>query len=161
MKIRRWSRRRAWALGSVALAVAAGAAITSGTASAAITAPARGCCRLLTQSVAAGWGINAVGELGNGTGNLDSAVNPNWTAVTGLSGVAAVSADAAGLALASDGTVWAWGNNLGNGSPNSSDVPVQVPSLSGIVAVSAGSNVSVALRSDGTVWTWAGMPTVI
>jgi alpha-tubulin suppressor-like RCC1 family protein len=148
------------AAGSVALALglAAGAAATSVAASAAVTAPARGCCHILTQSAAAGWGINGDGQLGNGTGNLDSAVNPNWTAVTGLtSGVVQISAgDASALALTSDGSVWAWGNNLGNGASNPSDVPVQVPGLTGIAAVSAGSNVSVALRSDGTVWTWGG-----
>ena len=157
MNTRRWSRRMAWVLGSAALVLAAGATVTSGVASAGVTAPARSCCHLLTQSAAAGWGINANGNLGNGTGNIYLAVNPNWTAVIGLSSVAAVSAgDAVALALTSDGSVWAWGDNLGNGSPNSSDVPVQVPSLSDIVAVSAGSNVSVALRSDGTVWTWGG-----
>jgi alpha-tubulin suppressor-like RCC1 family protein len=60
----------------------------------------------------------------------------------------------------SDGTVWAWGNNmfgqLGNGSTISSLIPVQVPGLSGIVSVSAGDNYSIALKRDGTVWTWGG-----
>jgi alpha-tubulin suppressor-like RCC1 family protein len=160
MKTQRWSGLMARAVGSVALTLglAAGSATTSGAASAAVTAPVRGCCHLLTQSAAAAWGINGLGQLGNGTGSLDSAVNPNWTAVSGLSsGVAAVSADDAdALALTSDGSVWAWGRNLGTGSSNTSDVPVQVPGLAGIVAVSAGSDVSAALRSDGTVWTWGG-----
>jgi alpha-tubulin suppressor-like RCC1 family protein len=152
----------AWALGSAALALAAGATVTSATASAAITAPARSCCHFLTESAAAAWGINAHGELGNGTGNLYLVTNPNWNPVIGLSsGVVQVATGYAhALALTSDGSVWAWGGNgsgqLGDGNTTDSDVPVQVLDLTGIVQVSAGTDVSVALRSDGTVWTWGG-----
>jgi alpha-tubulin suppressor-like RCC1 family protein len=65
------------------------------------------------------------------------------------------------LALKNDGTVWTWGNNsngqLGNGTNGpgtDSNIPVQVPGLSGMTAVAAGNNFSVALKNDGTVWTW-------
>jgi alpha-tubulin suppressor-like RCC1 family protein len=62
------------------------------------------------------------------------------------------------LALTSDGTVWAWGRNswgqLGNGTWNNSNVPVQVSGLTGITAIAAGAAYSLALKSDGTVWTW-------
>jgi hypothetical protein len=62
------------------------------------------------------------------------------------------------LAVKSDGTVWAWGANwsgqLGNGTNTSSNVPVQVTGLSGVVAVAGGGNHSLALKSDGTVWAW-------
>jgi alpha-tubulin suppressor-like RCC1 family protein len=78
-----------------------------------------------------------------------------------LSGVTQVSAGALhSLALRSDGTVWAWGNNwfgqLGNGTTNgaSPSAPVQVPGLTGITQVSASGFQSLALRSDGTVWQW-------
>jgi len=63
-----------------------------------------------------------------------------------------------GLALRSDGTVWAWGRGiqgqLGNGALSTSGTPVQVFGLTGVVAVSAGIDDSLALRSDGTVWAW-------
>jgi alpha-tubulin suppressor-like RCC1 family protein len=62
------------------------------------------------------------------------------------------------LALKDNGTVWAWGNNqygqLGDGATTSRSTPVQVPGLSGIIMVGAGTNFSVALKSDGTVWVW-------
>ena len=70
------------------------------------------------------------------------------------------------LALAADGTVWAWGNNtkgtIGQGSALSNSIPyaVQVKSstgdgvLSDIVMVAAGGNHSVALDKNGRVWTW-------
>ncbi len=107
------------------------------------------------------WGANATGALGNGgNGNLNAPVQ-----VSGLSSVVAIagggypqSASDSSLALKSDGTVWAWGDNqfgeLGNGSTSNSNVPVQVSGLSGVVAIAGGAYHSLALTSDGTVWAW-------
>jgi alpha-tubulin suppressor-like RCC1 family protein len=62
------------------------------------------------------------------------------------------------VAIASDGTVWAWGYNgdgeLGNGTTTSSLTPVQVSGLSNVVSVASGDYHSVALEADGSVWTW-------
>ena len=62
------------------------------------------------------------------------------------------------LALKSDGTVWAWGDNsafqLGNGSQTDRYTPVQVSGLSGVKAIAAGSVHNLALKQDGTVWSW-------
>ena len=66
--------------------------------------------------------------------------------------------DSHSLALASDGTVWAWGSNgsghLGNGTTEDRPTPVQVMGLEDITAVAAGASHSLALASDGTVWAW-------
>jgi alpha-tubulin suppressor-like RCC1 family protein len=60
--------------------------------------------------------------------------------------------------LKEDGTVWAWGKNdfgqLGNGSYNDSDLPVQVSNLTDVAAISANYDYNLALREDGTVWFW-------
>lgn len=62
------------------------------------------------------------------------------------------------VALKSDGTVWAWGENdyrqLGDGTRTNSSKPVQTIGLTDIIAVTAGSAHSAALKSDGTVWSW-------
>ncbi len=62
------------------------------------------------------------------------------------------------MALKSDGTVWAWGDNefgqLGDGTTIVSIIPVQIPGLNGVIALAAGRNHTVALKSDGTVWAW-------
>ena len=66
--------------------------------------------------------------------------------------------DGFSLALKSNGSVWAWGDNyygkLGIGSVEDSCMPVKVPTLSDIVSVSAGGHHSLALKSDGSVWAW-------
>ncbi len=112
------------------------------------------------------WGSNAYGQLGNG--NNSSANTPQEITTSGaLIGkfVTTVSSgNSHSLALASDGTVYAWGQNnygqLGNGNTGTnSNVPVAVSTsgvLSGkiIVAIAAGYGFSLALASDGTVYAW-------
>ncbi len=77
-----------------------------------------------------------------------------------LSGITAVAAGADfAIALKSDGTVWAWGNNdvgqLGNGSLTKSPIAVQVSGLgAGVTAISAGYNHSLAVDTDSVVWAW-------
>jgi len=102
------------------------------------------------------WGSNFYGQIGDGTTiNRSTPVQ-----VAGLGGVTAI---AAGyyhtVALKSDGTVWAWGYNgygqLGDGTNvTSRPTPAQVPGLTGVAAIRAGSDHTIALKNDGTVWTW-------
>jgi hypothetical protein len=62
------------------------------------------------------------------------------------------------LAVKSDGTVWAWGDNyngqLGDGTITRRNTPMQVSGISGAVAVAGGEHHSISITSDGTVWTW-------
>jgi alpha-tubulin suppressor-like RCC1 family protein len=83
----------------------------------------------------------------------------SFTTVTNFTAQAKLSSGLAHtLALAVNGTVWAWGWNqygqLGDGTANNRTTPVQVPGLSNIIAVAAGGDHSLAIKSDGTVWAW-------
>ncbi len=111
------------------------------------------------------WGAGAGGALGDGgTANSDVPVQ-----VAGLRGVRAIAGGSVsgycgygtGFALATDGTVWAWGAVLG-GSGNYCDYnlslrPAKVAGLPGDVAAlaaPANNGVAYALASDGSLWAW-------
>jgi alpha-tubulin suppressor-like RCC1 family protein len=80
--------------------------------------------------------------------------------VSGLSDMVAVAAASFhSLAVRSDGTVWAWGENYEDqldGTTTSRLTPVQVSGLSGVTAVATGGVYSHVVKSDGTVWVWTG-----
>jgi alpha-tubulin suppressor-like RCC1 family protein len=106
------------------------------------------------------WGGNTFGALGDG--NLNNSDVP--VAPSGLKFVTSVSGGAYfSLALLSDGTVMAWGEDefgqLGAAPGEQatlSDVPVPVEGLSNVVQISAGRNFGMALLSNGTVEAWGG-----
>lgn len=103
------------------------------------------------------WGADAYGQLGDGE------VGTNRTTPVEVEGITKATAVAAGgqhnLALLSNGTVMAWGDNqkgqLGLGSVSESvDLPTAVPGLTNVVAIAAGAEFSLALLKDGTVMAW-------
>ena len=105
------------------------------------------------------WGTNDLGQLGIGSTSPVSVNRP--TKVPSLSSITAISAGTShAMALRSDGTVWAWGANtvgeLGIGTQDffAHPTPIQVPGLTGIVAIYAGDLVSYAVKADGTVFGW-------
>ena len=119
------------------------------------------------------WGWNEDGQLGDGTTTDRSrpvqVIGPDGEGfLTGITAVAASRHHS--IARKSDGTVWAWGRNvggqLGDGTNDNSTHPVQASGLTGIVAVAAADSLasslpfpprchSVALRgSDGAVFAW-------
>ena len=116
------------------------------------------------------WGFNSWGQLGNGTsGTANNASAPVAvkTAGTPMEGKTIVQVAAGAthsLALATDGTIYAWGKNeygqLGNDSTTNSPVPVAVKTagtpMDGktIIQIHAGYEHSLALASDGTVYAW-------
>lgn len=122
----------------------------------AIAAGAEHTLALLSNGTVKAWGANENGQLGDG--NLKSSSTP--VAVKGLSKAIAIAAgESFSLALLSNGTVMAWGNNTNGqvGNPEvaeSTDVPVEVSSLSGVTSISAGATHALALLSGGTVMAW-------
>jgi alpha-tubulin suppressor-like RCC1 family protein len=119
----------------------------------------------------AAWGWNQYGQLGDTTTTdryLPVAVNTNSgvSALFGKTVVAVAAGHSHSLALCSDGTVAAWGNNsdgeLGDNTTTNRSVPVAVNTDSGVsalsgrtvVAIAAGLQHSLALCTDGTVAAW-------
>ncbi len=105
------------------------------------------------------WGYNSYGILGNGPNT--SYDQPVPSPISGVSNVVSVAAGSQhALALRTDGTVWAWGDDsygqLGvGGLPwGTTNVPIRSLVLTQIVAIAAGQYHSVALDKNGTVWTW-------
>ncbi len=103
------------------------------------------------------WGWNNHGQLGDGT--TDNRSTP--AQVPGLTHVIAVAAgDWHSVALRDDHTVWVWGRNdygqlgLGAGDTTDRHGPVQVPGLTNVIAIDAGTHHTVAIRSDDTLWSW-------
>jgi alpha-tubulin suppressor-like RCC1 family protein len=111
------------------------------------------------------WGLNDIGELGNGT--VSEPGNPARVPVrTSLPPGARIRAVSAGcnmaLAVTSQGQVLGWGTNrdgrlgLGPGGPRHSLVPVkvQIPAGNKITAVRAGCFHALAVTSTGKVLAW-------
>jgi len=168
------AKRRLWlGVGVAALAavVATGAFGVSGTpaASGALVAPSAAritagyahTCALTSGGGVKCWGGNPFGELGNGGGVLDTALNPVDVAglTSGVKGIVAGTHHT--CALTSGGAVKCWGQNivgqLGSGlTPNGrTPVPVDVVGLtSGVRAIAAGTDHTCALTSGGAVKCW-------
>ncbi len=103
------------------------------------------------------WGNDTGGQLGD---NATLEDKPTPVVVSGASNIIAISAGYYfSLALKSDGTMLAWGNNsrgqLGDSVVKADKpTPVAVSGASDIVAIGAGSEHSLALKTDGTMLAW-------
>jgi alpha-tubulin suppressor-like RCC1 family protein len=128
---------------------------------------------LLSKGTVMAWGDDEFGQLGNSSvsehgspeeeeegiegGERFSSVP---VAVNGVSGASAVAAGAAhSLALLSNGTVMAWGEDefgeLGDGTiVRGQETPTIVSGLSGVTAIAAGGEHSLALLAGGTAMSW-------
>jgi ELWxxDGT repeat protein len=105
------------------------------------------------------WGYNAAGQLGNGTTTRSSIPVRVTVQAQGPSGITFLDAGLHHtLAVAGDGTLWAWGDNaagqLGDGTTLRRLTPVPVPGLSGVTRVTAGTSHTAAVTADGSVWAW-------
>jgi alpha-tubulin suppressor-like RCC1 family protein len=110
-----------------------------------------------------GTGTNNRGEIGDGTNTLRLSVVPVLSAGGGsFSDVQTINAGPQNsYAITTDGSAWAWGNNLfqqlGDGTSTSRNFPTRVLEAGGapfvgVQAVSGGGIHTLWLKTDGTVW---------
>lgn len=108
------------------------------------------------------WGSNNTGRLGQNDGFAIPRSSPVQVAGTWASGEKWTNSEQYTLAIKSDGTLWAWGDdnngNLGQSVRNiDRSSPVQIGALTDWTSVSTGtgnSRLVMATRSNGTAWYW-------
>jgi len=106
------------------------------------------------------WGYGGAGQLGSGGSNYSSPVQvlTNITAVS-LGWNTVAPGNFHSLAIQTNGSLWAWGNNsYGQLGVNSVSAvvtsPVQAVQLGPWISAVAFSYTSLALQSNGTLWSW-------
>ncbi|HTP51601.1 MAG TPA: hypothetical protein VMK42_12940 [Anaeromyxobacteraceae bacterium] len=105
------------------------------------------------------WGDNFYGELGDGTTTPRNI--PVQVAIAAPSSTISAGGTPLGgahtVALQTNGSLWAWGDNtygeLGDGTTTSQRAPEQIGTAT-YIAVAAGGFHTAALQSDGTLWAW-------
>ncbi|MBL7492544.1 hypothetical protein I6A60_02210 [Frankia sp. AgB1.9] len=111
---------------------------------------------LLADGTVKSWGENSFGQLG--IGSTDRSPHTTPVVIPGLTGVTQIStALAAAIALESDGTARAWGENigaLGDGTLTDRSAPAPVVGVSNATQVALGGLGGLALRTDGSLLVW-------
>ncbi len=127
----------------------------------AITSGAGDSCALLASGGIDCWGVNPVGQLGNGTtGEGTEDPTPTPTSVSGITNaVEVVAGNAISCAVLATGSVDCWGwdefGQLGDGGTESeSDVPVRVQGITNATSVAVGEDTVCALLSSGGIECW-------
>ena len=126
----------------------------------AISSGTEGGAALLADGSVRDWGTNIEGQIGNGTIAAGGCYCVGPTAVSGLTGVKALTGGSRfRLALLADGTLRGWGaNNVGQLGQGSTSESVTVPALAApsisARAVSSGSFHTLALLDSGAVSSW-------
>ena len=102
------------------------------------------------------WGLNANGQIGNNS-TTSPVMSPTPVSGLPLTIVAVAAGTSHSFALASDGTIWAWGYNgygqLGDGTATQRLTPVRTE-LTGVKFVASGDYHGLAVTTAGTVWAW-------
>ncbi|MFJ2043904.1 RCC1 domain-containing protein [Paenibacillus taichungensis] len=109
------------------------------------------------------WGSNTYGRVGTGKTSGYETYATQVKVLSGTGYLTNITSVSAGwkhtVAVAADGTIWAWGDNeygmLGVSGTTSRSYPVHLgATFNQVKAVSTGLEFTVALKSDGTVWSW-------
>lgn len=150
-------------VGSTCLYISTPTQITTGTTWASVATGGFFTVAIKTDGTLWAWGGNTSGQLGDGcsVGVSPCAAKLTPTQVGTATNWAAVAAGAEHvIALKTDGTIWAWGDNtysqLGNGASGAAvnSVPVQIGTATDWKSIAAGDLHSLAIKTNGTLWAW-------
>jgi len=154
----------------VAVTVSGGGSMLAGKTVVAVAAGGLHSLALCSDGTVLAWGVNSSGQLGVNSGSDRFIVPtdvPTWFGpLQGRTVVRIAAGGSHSLALCSDGTLAAWGENfqgrLGDNSTTQRNFPVAVNVAAGtsalagksVISIAAASSHSLALCSDGTVAAW-------
>lgn len=100
-----------------------------------------------------GLGVNIAGTIDKSSPVQVGSLT-NWKNIWG----GGTSTNPYAVAIKTDGTLWAWGNNnsgqLGDNTVIDKSSPIQVGALTNWSLVGATQNTTAAIKTDGTLWTW-------
>ncbi len=127
----------------------------SGSAVAVAAAKGSSSCALMSNGTIQCWGLNDVGQLGNG----NTTNSPLPVTVSGISTATAISGGLSQFcAILTGGTVkcWGWNNagQLGNNSTTNSSTPVATTNITAAKAIVSGGSQNCVLTTSGTVQCW-------
>ena len=105
------------------------------------------------------WGLNDLGQLGGQPLYVNSFYAFPPTQIPGLANIKAIATGpTSSFALASDGSVWAWGDNLfgqlGDGTTTMHSEPRRLTTINGVRSLSTNGECSYAIKQDGSIWSW-------
>jgi len=107
------------------------------------------------------WGDNYDGQLGDGTTQnrntpIQVGTETDWVSISARDDPGYGYSHT--IAVKTDGSLWAWGNNdvgqLGDGTTQNRNTPIQVGTETDWVFVYTGSRITFATKTDGSLWGW-------
>ena len=111
---------------------------------------------LTTDGALWAWGDNRDGQLGIGNDQPQVTTHPH--PIPGDNDWATISAHTHTVALKTNGTLWAWGDNrdgqLGDGTHTSTNAPIPIGTDTTWKTVTAGFSCTMAIKTNGTLWAW-------